>query len=362
MWHQNEITERLKICYPIIQAGMAGGPTTPQLVSAVSNAGGLGTLGAGYMTPERTQFGIGQIRQLTDKPFGINIFVPETPEVEEEKIRESNRLLRPVRNKLNLSDPSGFPKPSSEQFFRQIEIILKTGVPVCTFTFGIPDKRIIEQLKDNHITVIGTATTVKEAIMNEEAGMDMVVVQGSEAGGHRGSFAVPYEQGMIGTMALVPQVVDLVHVPVIAAGGIMDGRGVLAALILGAKAVQMGTAFVTCNECGANERHKEMILKSAEDETTMTSAFSGKPARGIRNAFISFMKGKEHLLPDYPIQNALTKDIRAAASRNNHPEWMSMWSGQGSRLSKRTSAGEKIREMVSEIENCPLENLITRKK
>lgn len=361
MWNQNEITERLKITYPVIQAGMAGGPTTAQLVSAVSNAGGLGVLGAGYMTPEQTQSSIEQIRQLTDKTFGINLFVPETPELDEEKIKKSNRMLRPVREKLNLNDPSGIPKTSSEPFFRQIEIILENSVPVCTFTFGIPDKSIIEQLKNNHVTVIGTATTLKEAIMNEEAGMDMVVVQGSEAGGHRGSFAVPYEQGMIGTMALVPQVADRIHIPVIAAGGIMDGRGVLAALILGAKAVQMGTAFVTCDESGANERHKEAILKSAEDETTLTSSFSGKPARGIRNAFIDFMAGKEHLLPDYPIQNALTKDIRTAASKQDQPEWMSMWSGQAPRLSRRGSAGDKVKEIVSEVESY-LEILMTGRK
>ncbi|MDD9149152.1 MULTISPECIES: NAD(P)H-dependent flavin oxidoreductase [unclassified Sporolactobacillus] len=351
MWQQNEISKRLKINYPIIQAGMAGGPTTPQLVSAVSNAGGLGTLGAGYMTPEQTRSAIEEIRRLTGHSFGVNLFVPEAFEWDEGKVEASNRLLRPVREKLNLDNPSVSSKPSSETFLKQIEIIVQTGVPACTFTFGIPDKRVIDRLKDRHIAVIGTATTVEEAILNETAGMDMVVVQGSEAGGHRGSFAVPYEQGMIGTMALVPQAADQVHIPVIAAGGIMDGRGVLAALVLGAEAVQMGTAFVTCEESGADERHKEMILKSAENETAITSAFSGKPARGIRNAFIDLMEGKEKLLPDYPVQNALTKDIRAAAGKVNRPEWMSMWSGQGPRLSRRMPAGAKVREIVSEVEH-----------
>jgi nitronate monooxygenase len=344
------LTEKLNIRYPIIQAGMAGGPTTPELIASVSNAGGLGMLGAGYMTAEKIEDAIKKIRLLTDRPFGINLFVPETPEWNEEKIRKSNEMLRPIREKLNLPDPGTIARPDPGQFLNQMEVVLESDVPVCAFTFGIPEKKIVERLKNRGIAVIGTATTADEAILNEKAGMDMVVAQGSEAGGHRGSFAAGFEMSMIGTMALVPQVADQVGIPVIAAGGIMDGRGVLAALVLGAQAVQMGTAFLACSESGAGRLYKEALLQSVETETTITSGFSGKPARGIQNAFIRMTRAVEDQLPDYPIQNALTRDIRQAAANRQDPEWQSMWSGQGIRLISEGSAADLIGQIISDVE------------
>src|SRR5699024_7018828 len=180
-------------------------------------------------------------------------------------------------------------------------------------------REIIQQLKKEHIVLIGTATTVEEAIANEKSGMDLVVVQGSEAGGHRGTFLGTFEDAMIGTMSLVPQVVDRVNIPVIAAGGIMDGRGVLAALVLGAEAVQMGTAFVTSTESGAHTYHKGAILNSTEDLPVITSVFSGKPARGIRNEFMKELTTYEKKLPKYPIQNSLTQGIRHEAAKQGRP-------------------------------------------
>lgn len=260
MWYENKVTQDLNIKYPIVQAGMAGGITTPELVAAVSNSGGLGSLGAGYMSSEQTRESIRKVKQLTDKPFGVNLFIPETPDVSEDELKKANEWLRPFRGKLGISEKLEVKKPTATLFEQQMEIIMEERVPVCSFTFGVPSKETVQQLKTGNIMVIGTATTVKEAIANEENGVDMVVVQGSEAGGHRGTFMGSFEEAMIGTMALVPQTVDHVNIPVIAAGGIMDGRGVLAALILGAQAVQMGTAFVTSIESGAKEQHKEAIL------------------------------------------------------------------------------------------------------
>lgn len=194
--------------------------------------------------------------------------------------------------------------------------------------------------------------------MNEEAGMDMIVVQGSDAGGHRGSFAGSFDDSMIGTMALIPQVADHVSIPIIAAGGIMDGRGVLASLVLGAQAVQMGTAFLTCIESGANELHKEAILNGTEEQAVITSAFSGKPARGLKNEFIIKMKEHEDALPAYPIQNMLTQDIRSEAAKQKNKEWMSLWCGQNPRLSKNLHAAELIETIINQIEeiisNFPL--------
>ncbi|MCJ7841056.1 nitronate monooxygenase [Lederbergia sp. NSJ-179] len=349
MWYESRITQALNIKYPIIQAGMAGGVTTPELVAAVSNAGALGTLGAGYMSPEQTQESIRKIKQLTDQPFGVNLFVPELPDISEDVIEKANEWLRPFREELNLSEKPEVQKPSASFFEKQIEIMMEEQVPICSFTFGIPPKETVQKLKKRNTVVIGTATTVKEAMANEEHGMDMVVVQGSEAGGHRGTFMGSFEEAMIGTMALIPQTVDHVDIPVIAAGGIMDGRGVLAAMVLGAEAVQMGTAFVTSVESGANVQHKEAILTSHEEQLVVTSAFSGKPARGVQNDFITKMAKHEKELPKYPLQNALTKQIRSEAAKQNRPEWMSLWCGQNPRSSKHQSASELISEILVQV-------------
>jgi nitronate monooxygenase len=270
------------------------------------------------MTPEELETNIQKLRGLTSKPFGVNLFVPENPEVLQEEIERVNQLLEPIRQILGIEKKNDVPQVNTSVFDEQIQIVLKYEVPVCSFTFGIPEIDIIDKLNNNGIITIGTATTVKEAIMNEAAGMNMIVVQGSEAGGHRGSFAESFDHSMIGTMALIPQVADQVSIPIIAAGGITDGRGVLASLVLGAKAVQMGTAFVTCKESGANELHKKAILNATEEQTVITWAFSGKPARGLNNEFIKKMKDYETTLPAYPIQNMLTQDIRSEAAKQKN--------------------------------------------
>lgn len=351
MWNENKVTQLLEIQYPLIQAGMAGGVTTPELVAAVSNSGGLGNLGSGYMTAEQMRESIQEIKQLTDKPFGVNLFIPETSKISKEELMKANEWLKPFREELNLPVKNDIQKPDASLFEEQVKIVIEEKVPVCSFTFGLPSKEIVQQLKRGNIVVIGTATTVNEAIANEELGMDMVVVQGSEAGGHRGTFIGPFENAMIGTMALVPQAVDHVHIPVIAAGGIMDGRGVLSSLILGAQAVQMGTAFVTSLESGAKEQHKEAILNTIEDQIVVTSTFSGKPARGIRNDFINKMTKYENELPQYPIQNTLTTSIRSEAANQNRPEWMSLWCGQNPRGSQQLAASEVISEIISQVDS-----------
>ncbi|MYL48368.1 nitronate monooxygenase [Halobacillus litoralis] len=351
MWKGNSLIDVLNIDYPIIQAGMAGGVTTPELVSAVSNTGALGNLGAGYMTPEAMVQSVKEIKRITNRTFGVNVFVPQNPQATEEEIAEANKWLEPYRNELGIEQ-----EPTPEQdvalFEKQIEGLMTEQVPVVSFTFGVPTREVIKDLKKEEIVVIGTATTVEEAIINEEYGMDMVVAQGSEAGGHRGTFSGAFDDAMIGTMSLVPQVVDHVKIPVIAAGGIMDGRGIKAALALGAQAAQLGTAFVTCKESGAKVQHKEAILNTKETETVVTSVFSGKPARGIRNSFIEKMEnGEGHHLLAYPLQNTLTKDIRKEAASQNRPEYMSLWSGQSPRLSTSQSASSIVESIVFDLEN-----------
>ncbi|MHA7138909.1 NAD(P)H-dependent flavin oxidoreductase [Rossellomorea arthrocnemi] len=349
MWNQNSVSKVLGTHYPIIQAGMAGGVTTANLVSEVSNSGGLGTLGAGYMSADNMKLAIKEIKDQTNQPFGVNLFIPETPIVNEEQITNAKRLLEPFNKELNLTDNSSFSELQID-FEKQLEVIFNEKISVCSFTFGAPSKELVKELKKEGTIVIGTATTVEEAVINEESGVDIVVAQGSEAGGHRGTFLDSFKHSMIGTFALVPQVVDAVSIPVIAAGGIMDGRGVIAALALGAKGVQMGTAFLTCKESGAGTSHKRAVLESPETHTVITAAFSGKPARGIENGFTRDMQEFESQLPPYPIQNALTKELRKEAGIQGNPEFMSLWSGQSPRLSRDISTKDLLISIVSEVE------------
>ena len=352
----NEITEFLQIEYPIIQAPMAGGITTSTLVAEVSKAGGLGMIGAGYMTPNQMREQIREIKLVTSRPFGINLFVPTEFNVVENKVKSkaANQLLNPIRDQLNLPHKNDFDifaiNNAHETFNDQIKIVIEEKVSICSFTFGIPSNDVITELKQHNIILVGTATTVSEAMENEKAGMDIVVLQGSEAGGHRGNFMDGYQESLIGLMSLIPQVVDNVRIPVIAAGGIMDGRGLMASICLGAKGVQMGTAFLTCVESGAHHVYKEAVLNAKEDQTVLTRSFSGKWARGIKNEFILEMRKHEASLPDFPVQNILTQDIRKASATQGQQDFMSLWSGQSPRLAKNQTVETLIKNIIAEAE------------
>jgi len=349
-WHETRVTIQLGIAYPILLAPMAGGTTTPQLVAAISNAGGLGSLGAGYLTPEQIQAAIRSIRDQTDRPFAVNLFVPEPVTEQPEKIKQVNVMMQKYRDELGIEEAPVLSR-FAESFEDQIAVLLEEKVPVFSFTFGLLQPEWIEALKASGTTIIGTATTVQEAMELERSGVDIICGQGSEAGGHRGTFLGVHSSAMIGTMALIPQMVNHVNIPVIAAGGIMDGRGVAAAMALGAEAVQMGTAFMTTPESGTHVKHKEAILHSTEESTTITRAFSGKPARGIRNRFLNEMELHENIIPDYPIQNSLTRVIRKAAADQCLPEYLSLWAGQGTRLSRSKTAQEIFSDVVELTES-----------
>lgn len=351
----NRMMEILRIKYPIIQAPMAGGITTSELVSEVSNSGGLGMMGAGYMTPIQISEQIKEIKQLTSNFFGINLFVPSEFKIEENELEIANQLLQPIRNQLNTheNDKVELPRYKNvlQTFREQIKIVMEEEVPVCSFTFGIPSKEIIAELKQHNIILMGTATTVREAVEIEKSGMDIVVVQGSEAGGHRGNFMNEFQDSLIGLMSLIPQVVDNVSIPVVAAGGIMDGRGLMASKCLGAQGVQMGTAFLTCIGSGANEVHINEILHSHEDHIVLTRSFSGKWARGVKNKFISKMQQSEISLPGFPVQNILTQGIRKASAAKKNRDFMSLWSGQSPRLAKKQTVQSLIMKVMEEAKN-----------
>jgi len=347
----NKMTELLHIKYPVLQAPMAGGVTTSTLVAEVSNAGGLGSIGAGYLTPVQMQKQIREVKKLTANYFGINLFVPNKFTFTENEIHIAHKTLQPIREKLGLQQSENSEIPTATDYYdvfkEQIRVIIEEKVPVCSFTFGIPSQDVIDVLKEQNIILIGTATTVREAIEIEKQGFDLIVVQGSEAGGHRGHFMNGFQESLIGLMSLIPQVVDQVSIPVIAAGGIMDGRGLMAAICLGAKGVQMGTAFLTCIESGAPETHKEAILNADEDQTVLTRTFSGKWARGIKNRFIEEMQEHETSLPEFPVQNILTQTIRKTSTLQYNQDFMSLWSGQSPRLAKTQTVAQLMKDIIA---------------
>ncbi len=343
------LMQRLQLEHPIIQAPLAGGGDTPELVAAVCNAGGLGFIGAAYLTPAQIAEAGRAVRAQTARPFGINLFSPLPPPESPQNVDAALQRLAPFYAELGLPAPSRT-STTGFSFPEQLAAALQTEASVFSFTFGILPGDAIEAIKRRGMFLIGTATTVDEGVALERAGVDAVVTQGSEAGGHRGTFGGDFSAGMVGTISLVPQVVDAVRVPVIASGGIMDGRGIAAALALGASAVQLGTAFLTCDESGVPNAYKEAILHAHEDQTRVTRAFSGRPARGIVNRFMEEVDsndGSDVVLP-FPLQNALTRPLRSAAAKQDRAEFLSLWAGQGVRLARRQSAAELIAQLARE--------------
>ncbi len=341
-----KLRDMIGIEHPIIQAPMAGGPTTPELVAAVSNAGGLGSYPGGYLSPDDIDSAIGKIRALTGKPFAVNLFIPEKTPRRKTPARVLKRLCE-IAGGLGAELP-GDAAAEGFTFEEQLGVILDNNVPVFSFTFGMPKRKHMKEMRRRKVAVIGTATCAAEGVMLEEAGCGALVTQGSEAGGHRGSFGRAGELPLIGSMSLTPQIVDRVGVPVVCSGGIMDGRGIAAALALGASAVQMGTAFLACTEAAVPAPWLEALRTSLDTSTVLTRVYTGKYARGIRNRFYDEMSGLENKVPAYPVQNYLTRPIRNASRAKGDPEFMSLWAGQGSAMARRCAAAELVHMLVSE--------------
>ncbi|WP_422122087.1 NAD(P)H-dependent flavin oxidoreductase [Planococcus sp. X10-3] len=345
---QTEVCHLFEIEFPIIQAGMAGGPATAELAAAVSNAGGLGTLGAAYLEPEALREAIAEVKAASRKPFAVNIFT-SNDKGDLSRLEEVQRALAPLRKELAIEKP--VITSSADWSRQQFEICLEMGVPVISTAFGLLDDEQLQAAKSARIKTIAMATTVEEAKMAERSGVDAVVAQGSEAGGHRGTFSLEHHPNgaQIGTMSLVPQIVDAVKIPVIAAGGIADGRGLVAALALGAGAVQIGTRFLLAEEAGTHPAYQQKIVDSTEEQTTVTTSFSGRPARAIKNRFIKeFEDAGTKALP-FPSHNTVTRDIRNAAAKRNDSEFMSLWAGQTLRLmNKKMAAAQMIREIMAD--------------
>jgi nitronate monooxygenase len=341
---------------PIIQAPMAGGATTPELVAAVSNAGGIGSLAAALLSPQAIAEQVAKIRALTQRAFMVNMFVLQTPNPSTEEIARAGELLRPVWEPLGWT---ALPTPAKwcEDFDAQFDALIAVKPEIASFTFGILTSEQMERLHAAHIFVIGTATNVSEARAWEAIGADAICAQGIEAGAHRGTFIGAQDEAP-STMVLVPMVVDAVNVPVIAAGGIMDGRGIAAAIALGAQAVQMGTAFLVTDESGIHPAYKERLLEAASaparSVTRLTRTFSGRYARGLVNGFMESMRDVEREVPAYPIQNALTGSIRAQAGKINETELMSLWAGQGIGMARAMPAARLVETLVKEWQKASI--------
>jgi nitronate monooxygenase len=323
------------------------GPTTVELVAAVSNAGGLGGLGASTLDPEGLRAEIRRIRELTDRPFAVNLFAPhDRPEPSAETVAAVDTVLAPWRAELGLPVPQRKgPIAPPDPYESQVAVVLEERVPVFSFTFGLPP---LAALKEAGTIVLGTVTTPEEAEQLEAAGVDAVVAQGSEAGGHRGTFAGPFEEALVGTLALVPQIVDRVRVPVVAAGGIADGRGIAAALALGAAGAQLGTAFLACPEANIPEPYRQAILGASAKATAVTNLYSGRPARLIRTELIATLEESGVEPAPFPAQAVLLWDLREAGAERGLADVLFLLAGQAAGLARPLPAGELVERLADE--------------
>lgn len=342
------LCELLGIEVPIIQAPMAG-TSTPELAAAVSEAGGLGSLGHSYTPPDVMRAEADAVRGRTSRAFNVNLFVapqPAEPTVGQQV--EAIAALHPLLEQHGVAVPPRVPPPYAPDLKAQLEIVCDLRPPVFTIHLGDLPPAIIARIRGLGIRLGSAATSVREARHLEGLGADFIIAQGGEAGGHRGTFQGEWEQAMTGTLALVRQIVRAVRVPVVAAGGIMDGAGIAAVLALGAQAAQLGTAFVVCPESAAPEAHRKAIVAMDGDETTITRAFSGKPARGVRNRFIEMAERETWPLLPFPAQAKLTAPLRQASAKAGSVDFYSAWSGQAGSLARPLPAADLIRVLVEE--------------
>ncbi len=345
----NSFLRRLGVDNPIVLAPLGGGPCTPELVAAVANAGGLATLAAAYLTPEQITADMRRIRALTGKPIAVNLFAGgyNLPD----RLPESApmlSLLSEIHAELGLPAPS-LPENVTDPFPKQFEAVIAARPAAFSFIFGIPSREDMDRLKQLGILIIGTATTVEEARLLEQAGADAVIAQGAEAGAHRGTFARSWQESMVPTFQLVRDVRAAIKLPVIATGGIMDGEDIAAALAAGASAAQLGTAFLASPETAIPDAYRQALLNARSDTTVITRAFSGRPARGLVNDFIRRLKGKEDAILPYPIQNALTRAMRTAAGKQGRADFLSLWAGTGVTRIRPMPAGDLVRLLVREM-------------
>jgi nitronate monooxygenase len=344
------LAELLGITYPVIQGPFGGGLSAVALTAAVTAAGGLGSFGAHHLEPTAITELVASLRAATDGPFAVNLWVPQPAEALRPPVEElvaHLARLQPLLAELK-ADPPDLAAAFLPDYQAQVEALLDAAPPVISFVMGLPAPEVIDRTRERGIVTIGTATTVDEAVAVEAAGLSVVVASGSDAGGHRGAFLRPVAESLVGTFSLVPQVADAVSIPVVAAGGITDGRGLAAALTLGADGAQIGTGFLATAESGASQMHKAALRSPAARTTVLTRLFSGRPARGILNDLVRELASVEDDVPGYPFQNALMRPIRSAAYAQDDAEHASLWAGQAANLATGQAAGDYLAALIAE--------------
>jgi nitronate monooxygenase len=348
MWPRTDFCELLGITHPIVQAPMAGF-ASPALAAAVCNAGALGSIGCVSLSPAALRDQVSTLRQATNRPYNLNFFVHAQPQLDAAAAARMRARLGSYFGEFGLG-PVPEPKEPFSPFDEEILVVVLEQRPrVVSFHFGLPNASAVRRIKEAGCLIFSSATTVAEARALETGGADVVIAQGYEAGGHRGSFSDSPGAGLVGTMALVPQIVDAVRVPVIAAGGIADGRGVAAAFALGASGAQLGTAFLGCPEATVSPLHRAQLRNAADDRTELTRAFTGRPARALRNRFITEMADAEPL--GFPLQASLVGPLRQLPSEEARAEFTPFWAGQAALLIEEMPAGELVEQLVREAQS-----------
>ncbi len=351
MWYQTKASKILNIQYPILQGPFGGNLSSVELAATVSNLGGLGGYGAYNLNPDELIAVDQQIKLATNKPYNINLWVSDTDalgvSVSDEQFRRTQQLFKPYFEELGIALPEK-PAPFKSRFENQIEVILRQRPPVFSFMFGVPSADILEACRKLGIATIGAATTLDEAIVLESAGVDMIIASGFEAGGHRPSFLASAETSTIGTFVLLQLIKEKVKTPVIAAGGIANGKGVAAALALGADAAQIGTAFLVTEESNATAIHKQMLFSDAAKYTTLSRVFTGRLGRGISSRIAQDLIHQENGFLPFPLQTQFMSYLRKAAIEQEKLDMILFWGGQIAPILKHTKAAELMRSILEE--------------
>ena len=351
MWPGAELTDLLQIKHPIIQAPMAGS-TNPELVGAVSNAGGLGSHGCARMSAAELIETAKETRAITDRPFNLNFFAHAEPASTPEEDANVLSLLSDSYHERGIGELPENHKTMYDPFDENIlAALLEIKPGVVSFHFGLPTPEMLGALRDAGCIILCSATTVAEARVLSDSGVDAIIAQGWEAGGHRGTFHTSFEDFGIGTMALVPQIVDAVDIPVIAAGGIADARGIAAAFKLGASGVQLGSAFLSCPEVSISETHRSAIRNARDDDTRLTRAFSGRPARARNNPYMEKMVEQRTRFPDFPMMYKFSRPLMESSAENNDNEFSFLLYGQATALNCELPAFELLVKLAKESQD-----------
>ncbi len=345
MWPRTDFLDLLGITHPIVQAPMAGF-SGPALVAAVSNAGALGSLSCATMPIKAARDQIEEIRRASNRPFNVNFFVHPPPHIDAQAVLRVRKHLAAYYDEFGLGTVPEAKDPLPRFDEERLQLVLDAKPRAVSFHFGLPPADALKRIKQTGAVVLSSATTVAEARKLETEGADVIIAQGLEAGGHRGTFTEGSGAGLIGTMALVPQIADAVRVPVIAAGGIADGRGIAAAFALGASGVQIGTAFLGCPEAVVSPIHRDALHRAADEDTRLTRVFTGRPARALHNRLIDEMGDAEAL--EFPAQASLTFQLFQADSDAARKAFLPLWAGQAAPLVRDLPAARLVDTLVAE--------------